>query len=220
MRMSPFRIVYGFDPDIDVPTQARGEPSEGRVPAAIDAAKRVRDTHEELAKRWREASERQASYHNARHQAKTYKIGDKVLLSAKNLRLAVPKKKLAPRFLGPFRVLDAVWSQAYRLALPSHMKIHNVFHVSLLEPWYDNGEVAPEESMPLADDTQEWAVEKILDSKVVQGKRYLLVKWEGWPDEYTQWEPEENCENAYDLIVAYEAQAKKQRGTRGRKKKM
>lgn len=41
------------------------------------------------------------------------------MLSTKNLRLPVPKKKMAARYVRPFRVLDAVGSQAYRLALPA-----------------------------------------------------------------------------------------------------
>ena len=62
-----------------------------------------------------------------------FKVGDMVLLSTKNLRLPVPKKKLAARFIGPFRVRDAVGKQVYRLSLPTTYKIYNVFHVSLLE---------------------------------------------------------------------------------------
>jgi hypothetical protein len=56
-----------------------------------------------------------------------------VLLSTKNLKLNVPKKKLSPKFAGPFRILDAVGAQAYCLALPTEKKIHNVFYISLLE---------------------------------------------------------------------------------------
>jgi hypothetical protein len=41
--------------------------------------------------------------------------------------------KLAPRFCGPFEILDRVRPVAYKLALPPTMKAHNVFHVSLLK---------------------------------------------------------------------------------------
>ena len=213
LRMSPFFVLYGWNPEINTASlAARGEPSEGRVPAASEAAKRLRDTHEALARRWKDASEQQAKYYNQKHQPKSFKVGDRVLLSARNLRLAVPKKKLAPRFLGPFRVLDAVGSQAYRLSLPSRMKIHNVFHVSLLEPWHGHDIAEPAESMPLADEDGEWEVQEILGSKVVNGKKKFLVKWKGWPEEYDSWEPEENCLNAYDIVTAFEAQRKRKRG--------
>ena len=49
------------------------------------------------------------------------------------MKLKVLKKKIAAKFIGPFRITDAVRKQAYRLALPTSYKIYNVFYVSLLE---------------------------------------------------------------------------------------
>jgi hypothetical protein len=63
-----------------------------------------------------------------------FKIGEKVLLSTRNLKLPGAKKKLSVRFLGPFQICDAVGTQAYRLALPTSYKVHNMFHICLLEP--------------------------------------------------------------------------------------
>ena len=40
--------------------------------------------------------------------------------------------RLSPRYCGPFKVLARVVPIAYQLALPTNIKIHNVFHVSLL----------------------------------------------------------------------------------------
>ena len=43
--------------------------------------------------------------------------------------------KLSMRYYGPFQVIDKVNEVSYRLGLPNHWKIHNVFHVSLLRPF-------------------------------------------------------------------------------------
>lgn len=216
MRKSPFYMLYGFNPDVNVTTlPVRGEPQGRRMPAAEDAAKRLRNEHEELKQRWEESSKQQRKYYNAKHKARSFRVGDRVLLSTKNLKLKVPRKKLAPRFIGPFRILDAIGSQAYRLSLPTRMRIHNVFHVSLLEPWHGRGDEPAEESMPLADENDEWEVEEIVGDVKDSGEQYYLVKWQGWPEEYNTWEPEENVTHAESLLSAYKAQKRRRRG-RGR----
>ena len=46
--------------------------------------------------------------------------------------------KLAPIFCGPFEILAKKGPVAYELALPVHVRVHNVFHASLLKKYvYD-----------------------------------------------------------------------------------
>ena len=42
-------------------------------------------------------------------------------------------KKLAYKYCGPFEIMQRIGEQSYKLALPPHLHVHNVFHVSLLE---------------------------------------------------------------------------------------
>lgn len=213
LRMSPFEILYGFNPEIHT-APARDELHEGEVPAATERARTMRDTDATLRERWKKAQESQVRNQDNRQKPMTYNVGDLVLLSTKNLRLAVPKKKMGARFVGPFRIRDAVGSQAYRLSLPTSYRIHNVFHVSLLEPYHQRAGEEPDDPMPLAVQEDEYEVESILDSKVRKKKRFYLVRWRGYPEEYTSWQPAENCENAVDAIRAYEERAKNKRGRR------
>ena len=41
--------------------------------------------------------------------------------------------KLAPVFYGPFQILEILGAMAYRFTLPSHIRVHNLFHVSTLK---------------------------------------------------------------------------------------
>ena len=141
-------------------------------------------------------------------------MGDLVWLSAKNLRLPNQKRKLSARFVGPFRVRDAVGAQAYRLALPNSYRIHDVFHVSLLEPWRGRAGEEPAQPMPLADEDGEWEVEEILDSSIRKGKRFYLVSWKDWPEEYSSWQPEEDCANAQEKIQEYESRSRRKQRVR------
>ena len=42
-------------------------------------------------------------------------------------------QKLAHKFYGPYTILKSVGQVAYQLALPSHSKLHPIFHVSCLK---------------------------------------------------------------------------------------
>ena len=49
------------------------------------------------------------------------------------------RKELSPRFIGPYEILERIGPVAYRLALPPELaKLHNVFHVSMLQRYRYN----------------------------------------------------------------------------------
>ena len=60
----------------------------------------------------------QAKYYDKKHRDVGYKVGDLVLLSTQNLKLKGTPGKLQKRFVGPFRVIETIGEQAYRLSLP------------------------------------------------------------------------------------------------------
>ena len=43
--------------------------------------------------------------------------------------------KLAPRYCGPFEILSRIGQVAYQLALPPNLRVHNVFHISVLKKY-------------------------------------------------------------------------------------
>ena len=66
-------------------------------------------------------------------------MGDHVYIKVnpKKITLIFGKcKKLAPRYCGPFEILAKVGSVAYQLALPPSIKVHNLFHVSILKRYF------------------------------------------------------------------------------------
>ena len=102
--------------------------------------------------------------------------------------------KLQKRFVGPFKVIETIGEQAYRLALPEDWKIHPVFHVSLLRAWRaaDVHEDQPvsREDIPDVEEPY-WEVEKILRwRKVKRGRKIVkeyLVLWKGFPASEASW---------------------------------
>jgi hypothetical protein len=71
-----------------------------------------------------------------------------------------------PKLIGPFKISKCIGPVAVRLDLPLGMKIHNVFHVSLVKPYRNDGSFKPLDSS-IQDDMDGdpiVEVEKILDS--------------------------------------------------------
>ncbi len=127
-----------------------------------------------------------------RREAPVFAEGDKVYLSTKNLRLP-GCRKLAPRFMGPFKVLKAQPGDVYRLELPQHWKVHDRFHVSLLKPALEVI-FAPESShskgfTPQPDVTVSQMGAIRGERKTARGGQEYLVEWVGMSFDDAEWVP-------------------------------
>ena len=127
----------------------------------------------------------------------SYAPGEKVWLNSKYIKTK-QNRKLEAKFFGPFQILHPVGKQAYKLDLLTKWKIHDVFHVSLLEQDTTRkgrmNELEPEPELDAGDD-KEYEVEAIKDSAVYAKEAeghlpglYYLVSWKGYPEEESTWE--------------------------------
>jgi hypothetical protein len=132
-----------------------------------------------------------------------FHIGDMVWLLRRHIPTTRPCNKLDYKKLGPFRIIDKVNPVAFRLDLPSHYRIHNVFHASLLEVYHSSSipgrSIPPPPPVALATG-EEYEVEKILDSRKTRRKLHYLVLWKGYPISEATWEPAENLLNAPEVV--------------------
>ena len=92
-----------------------------------------------IRKRLLTAQSRQKSYADIRHRPLEFEVGDHVFLKVMPKRGVVrfgKRGKLAPKYIGPFEILERVGTYAYRLALPPSLSgVHEVFHVSMLRKY-------------------------------------------------------------------------------------
>jgi hypothetical protein len=83
------------------------------------------------------AQSRQQSYTDERCHPLEFEVGDHVYFwvsSMKGVRRFGNKGKLAPRYIGPYPILEKFGPLAYQVELPSKLLgINNVFHVSQLK---------------------------------------------------------------------------------------
>ncbi|GJW02147.1 putative reverse transcriptase domain-containing protein [Tanacetum coccineum] len=83
------------------------------------------------------ARDRQKSYADKRRKPLEFEVGDQVLLKVSPWKGVIcfgKKSKLAPRYVGPFEILERIGLVAYRLRLPEEFNnVHDTFHVSNLK---------------------------------------------------------------------------------------
>lgn len=203
---TPFYLAYGQNVSSPIDLTAVV------VPAAQIRAQEMTDAIEHAKTKLRESHERQARAANKERQHHMFKVGDKVKLSTVNLNLpSTMSKKLTARYLGPFKVEKIINPVVYKLKLPASLKIHPVFHISLLRPWKEDGEFPDHqgESAPVLvyPDDDQWLVDKLLDKRRERVGRHwvvkYLVRWLNCGPEDDSWEPASNIEQS--LIDEYEA---------------
>ena len=148
-----------------------------------------------------EANNRQAVQANKHRTDLQLTEGQWVLLSTKNLEIPGYCPKLKPRWVGPFEVTKVVNPVAYRLKLHETMRIHNVFHVSLLKPY--RGTPPANLEPVVVNGQEEYLVDSILNHRTANRKggkiRQFLVQCQGFGPEAATWEPEVNLTEEYTV---------------------
>jgi transposase InsO family protein len=200
---SPAHLLLSYDPVM--PGNDKIEISHMNE-SAIQRIQRMHETRKQAAITLQESSDAYHKWYNNKRQKKHFNVGDWVLISTKHLQLRRPSRKLAEKYAGPYQIESIVGNSniAYKLRLPTSVRIHPVFNVTNLEE-YKSRDNAPEEPIDnpfMAEETYE--VEKILDHKKKGRGRIYYVKWKGWSDEHNTWQKRSDFVQK-DIINEYDA---------------
>jgi hypothetical protein len=197
--ISPFFANYDFHPRFSLEI-----PRDFVNPSVEERATRLGHVQQNLIaelKLTQEWQKKQADCRRKDHP--NFKVGNKVWLLRKNIATTRPCAKLDYKRLGPFKIAKLVGLMACQLELPPQFKIHNVFHVSLLEPYHENPIPERHQEPPALvkiEGQEEFEVQEVLDSKKIRGKFLYLVFWRGYPPSEATWEPAGNLVHAQDLV--------------------
>ena len=155
----------------------------------------IRDSEENvklIRDRLKVAQSRQKSYADTKRKEVAYEVRDRAYLRVSPLRGVKHfgvKGKLAPCFVGPYRVLERMGEVAYKLELTEGLsRVHDVFHVSQLKKCHTKmadiplSITVPLEAIQLDSDlTYEEKPVKILEfsSRFTRNKviKFCKVKW-------------------------------------------
>jgi transposase InsO family protein len=190
--VSPFFGLYGYDPQCQFDLSP-ALPNNADDQRARATAVTLSDIHDHLRSEIGRAQLRYQEYaDNRRLPAPDFRVGDLVWLDARNWKTKRPAHKLDNKRHGPFKISEVISPYAYRLELSEGMRIHPVFHVSLLESAANDPYPGQRQPPPLPveiDGEPEWYADAILDSRIFGRQRELqyLVKWTGY--DQPKWEP-------------------------------
>ena len=191
-----------------IATPADQRPVTAPHAAAESAAQDFKDLSDRMQAHMENAQAYWKKHADARRLEVPFKVHDLVWLQTRNLQTTRPSKKLDYKFIGPYPITEQLGPVTFKVGLPAHLKIHDVFHASLLKPHVPNtieGRV-PEQAPPVFldnSDVPEWEVEAILDARRRGRGFQYLVHWKGYGIADRTWEPWGNVQNSLDLILSY-----------------
>jgi hypothetical protein len=214
---TPFFLNYGQHPLTPVSVK-----HDSAVPAAVQFTLGVRAALREARQLLVAAQDRQKALANEGRRDVVFAPDDMVWLNTKNLTLKHPgTRKLLPRYVGPFKIMQRIGEVAYKLKLPAKLKMHDVFHVSLLKPYRSDGRYpAMPEVIDLTGELS-YQVDTILAHRERRAggrgrSRTLtsyLVKYADLGPEYNAWVPEKQLlRDCPTVLQAYRAECARRAG--------
>ncbi|GJR00664.1 hypothetical protein Tco_0523648 [Tanacetum coccineum] len=158
------------------------------------------------------ARDRQKCYADLKRKPMDFQVGDNVMLKVSPWKGVVrfgKGRKLNPRYVGPFKVLEKVGSVAYKLELPEELStVHNTFHVSNLKKCYADEPLAVPLDELHFDDKLQFVEEpvEIMDREIKQLRRsrvpIVKVRWNSRRGPEFTWEREDQFRKKYPHLFA------------------
>jgi hypothetical protein len=145
IEMASYKALYGWQCRTPLFWSQTKESQVFRPKVLKDVEKLVQMVRESL----KVAQSRQKSYADKRRRDLSFEIRDFIYLKVspmRGTRRFRVKGKLAPRYVGPFKIIDHKGEVAYQLELPPQLsEVHDVFHISELKKCLR----VPEEQLPM-----------------------------------------------------------------------
>jgi hypothetical protein len=208
IKMAPFEALYGRR--CRTPLN-QSEPGE-RWFFRPDMVKEMEEKVQRFIHNLKEAQARQKSYADKQRQPLYFQVEYYVYLKVspmKGVSHFGVKGKLAPRYIGPFPILERCGPVAYRLQLPETLSaVHNVFHVSQLKKCLR----VPDQTIDMVDVTLELDLTysehpiRVLDQKdrVTQRRtlKFYKIQWNQHMKDEATWETQDFLENNFPGFLA------------------
>ncbi|GKD85920.1 reverse transcriptase domain-containing protein, partial [Tanacetum coccineum] len=206
IRCAPFEALYGRKCRSPVLWAEIGEGSLIGPELVQETTNKVVAIKERL----QAARDRQKSYADNRRKPLEFEVGDRVMLKVSPWKGVVhfgKKGKLAPRYVGPFEILERIGPVAYRLRLPEELSgVHDTFHVSTLKKCLADASLHVQLNEIKVNKTLCFIEEpvEILDHEIKSLKRSKIslvkVRWDSKRGPEFTWEREDFMKSKYPQL--------------------
>ena len=189
IKTTPFKVLYGRDPPRIV---SYGQGSS--LTFEVDQYLQERDgIIQELKVHLAKAQQLMKNKADGARRDVQFEVGDRVYLKLRPYRQQTVARrrneKLAPKYFGPYEVLEKIGSVAYKLKLPESAAIHPIFHVSQLKKAIGEQEVALVLPEGLTEDMEVLLQpEEVLGVRNSAGNKEVLIRWKNLPGYEATWE--------------------------------
>ncbi|HET7713247.1 MAG TPA: hypothetical protein VFK94_02085, partial [Patescibacteria group bacterium] len=163
------------------------------------------------------AQNRQQKYYNQSKVPREFDVGDYAYLKvspSRGVQRFGVRGKLAPRYIGPYEIIEKFSSVAYRLKLPETLSaVHDTFHISQLRKGVRKPESEiinnPDDVELESDLSYEEYPETVLDTKERATRRKTVkmykIQWKHHTEEEATWETEEYLNNRFPGFLPSQA---------------
>ncbi|GKB57478.1 putative reverse transcriptase domain-containing protein [Tanacetum coccineum] len=211
IRCAPFEALYGRKCRSPVLWAEIGESS-------LIGPELVQETTDKVVlikEKLKAARDRQKSYADNRRKPLEFEVGDRVMLKVSPWKGVIrfgKKGKLAPRYVGPFEILERIGPVAYRLRLPEELSgVHDTFHVSNLKKCLADASLHVPLDEIKVDKTLRFVEEpvEIMDRDVKRLKRSKIslvkVRWNSKRGPEFTWERKDYMKSKYPRLFVEQA---------------
>jgi len=127
----------------------------------------IKKLHRDLANRIQQQTEQTT-------EVKPFVVEERVYLRTNNIHVKRRSKKLNNKSIEPFKIKRNIKGLSYKLDLLKKMRIHSVFHASMLQCC--NQFIPLQITETFVELNKEYQVENILEKRMISGKAHYLIR--------------------------------------------
>lgn len=190
--ITPFQLLNGIEPrtsfDLRNPEPPKSATEKLNRAEAVKVASRMKNVIEFAQSSLRDQQEKMKRLADLHRREPDWTVGDEVLIDTRNWKMDRPSRKLSDKWYGPVTVLEKI-GESWKVELPPDWTIHPVFHSHSLRKYVSDPLPGQRKEPPvpiqLLPEQDEWEIEDIVGSKMINSNLHYQIKWLGADEDLT-----------------------------------